>query len=238
MQSNAIIHSVHPDDRTAFNSNYTNETVSYKLVFYSYKREGNMAGRPLHAIREKNNKMPVMQNLLIGNRIPRDYFLTKGKGESNITIHAGSYHLALKDAGIEMCNIMTYSSILPGIATQVEKTHQLVHGSVMETIMAVTSSKKNERATVGIIYGWLYHRKSGKKFGGLVCEYNGNITETDARSQLHESLDELYTNGFEENYELRDIHLISESFVPRKKFGTALVAICFINYLYPVLSET
>ena len=46
--------------------------------------------------------------VLVGCRIPKDYFVTKGHGESDITVHAGSYHLALKEAGIEMCNIMTY----------------------------------------------------------------------------------------------------------------------------------
>ena len=56
--------------------------------------------------------------ILIGNRIPKDFFITKGKGESDITVHAGSYHLALKDANIEMCNIMTYSSILPKIGSK------------------------------------------------------------------------------------------------------------------------
>lgn len=54
-----------------------------------------------------------LNGILVGNRIPRDYFVTKGTGQSDITIHAGSYHLALKKANIEMCNIMTYSSILP-----------------------------------------------------------------------------------------------------------------------------
>ena len=57
--------------------------------------------------------------LVIGTRIPKDYFVTSGAGESDITIHAGSYHLALKDAGIERCNIMTYSSILPSIANRI-----------------------------------------------------------------------------------------------------------------------
>ena len=58
--------------------------------------------------------------MLVGNRIPKDFFVTTGTGESDLTIHAGSYHLALKNAGIEMCNIMTYSSILPNIATLVK----------------------------------------------------------------------------------------------------------------------
>lgn len=177
------------------------------------------------------------QNILIGNRIPKDYFVTKGKGESDITIHAGSYHLALKEAGIESYNIMTYSSILPGIATEVAPPTGLVHGSVMESIMAVAHSKKGERATAGIIYGWLFDKQTGEKFGGIVCENYGSFTKEEIGETLHQSLNELYFNGFSEKYELRDIRLTVESFVPEKKHGTALVAICFTNYVFPVIGE-
>ena len=48
-----------------------------------------------------------LQGIVVGNRIPKDYFVTKGHGESDITVHAGSYHLALKQANIETFNIMT-----------------------------------------------------------------------------------------------------------------------------------
>ena len=72
----------------------------------------------------------------LGCRIPKEYFETRGKGESDITVHAGSFHLALKDAGIEKYNIMTYSSILPGIATLLPQAPQLPHGCVVESIMS------------------------------------------------------------------------------------------------------
>ncbi len=188
------------------------------------------------------SKMVLMQsvdhNILVGNRIPKDYFVTKGRGESNITVHAGSYHLALREAGIEMCNIMCYSSILPAVATMVEKPEQLVHGSVMESIMAVASKKKGQRATAGIIYGWLYDRNTGEKYGGLVCEYNGSLTEEEAIKSLRSSLNELYINGYSDEYNLGDIQVMTDSFVPKKDYGTALVAICFTSYLYPVNSAT
>ena len=67
-----------------------------------------------------------------GNRIPAHYFETSGTGESDIAIHAGSYHLALKAAQIEMCNIMTYSSILPEIATRIDRPERITHGAVLE----------------------------------------------------------------------------------------------------------
>ena len=138
------------------------------------------------------------KNLVIGNRIPKDYFVTTGYGESDITVHAGSYHLALKSAGIEMANIMTYSSILPGIANEIPKPVLVTHGAVVESIMAVANGTKGELLSAGIIYGWLYDRYTNEKFGGLVCEHNGNYSDEDIRLKLRESLNELYINGFEE----------------------------------------
>ena len=172
-----------------------------------------------------------------GNRIPKDYFVTKGIGESDITTHAGSYHLALKKSGIEMCNIITYSSILPKIATEISRPTSLTHGSVMEAIMAVSNCPGGERATAGIIYGWLHNKKTGKKFGGLVCEHNGSYSEPEVTEKLNASLEELYVNGFSDEYDLKNISTIKASFVPKKKFGTVIVAICFVNYIYPIIKS-
>jgi len=189
----------------------------------------------------KNNKIQQLpglsEGILTGNRIPVEYFETSGTGESDITIHAGSYHLALLSARIEMCNIVTYSSILPGIARKIERPEHIEHGSVMEAIMSVCHAEKGERATAGIIYGWLNDRLTNKRYGGLVCEHYGNYDEKELERRLKSSLEELYWNGFSEKYNLDDIHILSESFVPRKNFGTALVALCFTSYYYPVIKN-
>jgi len=186
-------------------------------------------------LKQQTKTIPI--NLLVQNRIPRDFFVTEGIGESDNAIHAGSYHLALKDAGIDVCNIMVYSSILPSVARRIEKnTTDLVHGSVMETIMACSNQKKGIRATVGIIFGWLYGRKTNEKYGGLVCEHSGTETEEEATDILKKSLKELYSNGYDRGFILRDVSIITKSFVPEKKFGTALVALCFKNYIYPIIN--
>lgn len=187
--------------------------------------------------KEKGTEI-TKKRTLIGMRVPRDYFRTTGAGESDIQIHAGSYHLALKEAGIERFNIMTYSSIMPGIAREIprpDSVNNMEHGAVMETITAAASATKGKRATAGIIYGWLYDRQSGKRYGGLVCEYNGNLSEKEVAKSLRMSLDELYFNGFSEKFELKEIELTTKSIVPKKKYGTALVAICFVNYEVPML---
>ena len=178
--------------------------------------------------------------IITSTRIPQDFFITTGTGESDITVHAGSYHLALKEAGIEQCNIMCYSSILPGIATEIHKPEhdKLVHGSVLESIMANSTATKGKRATAGIIFGWLYDKSTGKKLGGLVCEYNENGTEEEAEDNLRKSLQVLYENGYSDRYHLKDTKLITKSFVAKKKHATALVALCFVNYVFPVLGIT
>jgi len=152
-------------------------------------------------------------------------------------VHAGSYHLALRDAGIEMCNIMTYSSILPAVANETAKPQRLVHGSVMETIMAVANANAGTRATAGIIWSWLIDKSTGERHGGLVCEYNGSLPEAEAASQLEDSLQELHTNGYSEEFTLEGTRLHLRSFVPEKRFGTILVSLCFLNYLWPVLGS-
>lgn len=173
--------------------------------------------------------------LIVGNRIPKDYFVTKGTGQSDLTVHAGSYHLALKAAGIEMCNIMTYSSILPSIANEIPRPQQLVHGSVMESIFSVCTVNKGDRATAGIIYGWLYDKKTRHRYGGLVCELYGDHDTKEIERRLHASVEELYVNGYSVDFDLKDRRVITASFVPEKKYGTAIVALCFVNYQYPIL---
>lgn len=179
----------------------------------------------------------LSKGLVIGNRIPKDYFITSGTGESDITVHAGSYHLALRNAGIEKANIMTYSSIMPGVANQIKKPDRYTHGAVMETIMAVANGCSGDITSAGIIYGWLYDRLTGDKYGGLVCEHNGNYSVKELEYRLNASLNELYINGFEDEFEMREKIILKESFTPKKQYGTALVAICFTSYIYPILEQ-
>jgi arginine decarboxylase len=189
----------------------------------------------MEKIVQKSELMLRKKKIILGCRIPRDFFVTSGKGESDITIHAGSFHLALREAGIERFNIINYSSILPSIANRIEQPKEQVHGAVLESIMACANAKKGQNATAAIIFGWLFNKTTGQKYGGIVCEYNGHDSKEKAESSLKKSIMELYTNGFSEDYELRDVEIRSESFKPKKKFGTALVSICFVNHEYPVL---
>jgi Uncharacterized conserved protein len=168
-----------------------------------------------------------------GNRIPKNYFVTSGKGESDVTVHAGSFDMALMEAGIHNLNIITYSSIMPPSAKEVEK-RELPFGAVAETIMGVESGKEGEQVTAGLIFGWVY--KDGKKLGGLVAECHGNMSRGEAEVTLKDSLNGMFTSRFGNTGEvLKDTRLKIESFVPKKRFGTALVAIVFTTYEHPLV---
>jgi arginine decarboxylase len=172
--------------------------------------------------------------MLVGNRIPRDFFVTSGVGESEITVHAGSYHLALRDAGIEMANIVAYSSILPAIATEMVNPFTPTHGEVMECIQAASSCRYGETATAGLTWGWLYNADH-ERYGGLVCEYSGSMPEKEAHEHLGFMLAELHVNGYD-HLELSEVRSIVSAVTPQKMYGTALVALCFTSYVVPVIA--
>jgi arginine decarboxylase len=207
----------------------------------------------------------MTKNLVIKCPLPKDFFETTGIGESDHQIHAGSYHLAMQQARIERANLIAYTSILPSTARRItvqEGVKQIQHGSEMKIIQAAAHVDKKtgeKRATAAIMYGLLYKKgsaeqssaglfSSGKKGskkheGGLVCEYNGNGTLAEARENLTNCLDGLYKNpnpdgkSFADEYELRDIRFLSSTVEPKKRFGTALCALAFVNYIIPVISH-
>jgi len=161
-----------------------------------------------------------------GNKVPYEYFITSGKGESDLGIHTGSFDQALVDAGIGNQNIVFYTSILPPTAKKVRKK-KLKPGCVLDAIMAISNGKKGERITAGIGVGWVF--KGNKKVIGLVAEYEGHESKSKCLLWLKKSLKEMFSSRFDSRYKLK-IETRVESFIPKKKYGTVLVAICFVSY--------
>ena len=109
----------------------------------------------------------------VGNLIPNTFFMAKGSGDSDLEKHAGSYHMALFDAGIADFNIMTYSSVIPATAHLVtmDEVDLPPFGSELKTIMAVSHGYQDEFISAGLVYAWMYKDENfDEKAGGLVCE--------------------------------------------------------------------
>ena len=68
--------------------------------------------------------------MILGNRVPYEYFATTGKSESEVgseglKYETGSYDAALVNAGIEDYNVIEYTSVIPTGAKQISKEEGL-----------------------------------------------------------------------------------------------------------------
>jgi len=107
-----------------------------------------------NAAQQANIQQPLtdMQKPIL-NLVPTKVFFTKGVGAHREELR--SYELALKEAGIEKCNIVNVSSIFPPgckIVSRNEGIKELVPGMITFCVMARCSSNEPRRliaASVG-----------------------------------------------------------------------------------------
>lgn len=175
----------------------------------------------------------------VGNLIPNTFFITKGSGESDLEKHAGSYHMALYDAGISDFNIMTYSSVLPATArlATMDEIDLPPFGSEMKTIMSVSHGYQDEFVSAGVVYAWMYKDENfDEKIGGLVCEVSGRYRIEELESRLIRVINDLHQKTYGQYY-LGELNFITEGITIEKRYGTALAALCFIDFLQPEIEE-
>lgn len=139
-----------------------------------------------------------MSNLPIASKC--SYF--EGEGHSDITEHAGSYHLALHEAGIHHCNIMPYSSILPGNVTFDGKLKwSLVAGSELKCIISQVTVGKGETGWAALGMLPIYEDITIKDCTPdlyIMVERHSKEAEGISHHEVHASLNELYEKTFSE----------------------------------------
>lgn len=127
--------------------------------------------------------------------VPKRVFLTKGLGRHKDYLQ--SFELALRDAGIEKCNIVTVSSIFPPgckIISKEEGIKELKAGEVTFCVMARNATNEPNRlvaSSVGIaipaesdVYGYLSEHHSF----GETHEKAGDYAEDLAATMLASTL--------------------------------------------------
>ena len=171
---------------------------------------------------------------IVKPRIPYQYYTFKNcVGESSNTHHAGSYHKALRVAGIKDYNIMSYSSVVPAISEEVKEIpSDLVYGQVLEGIICENHGYRGELISSGIAVAWLYEDEEIiKKYGGLVVERKGSFSKEDLEDELYKSLMELYNDSYSEYYwNQEDTLYLTSICKPSEMYGTAIAGMIFINY--------
>jgi len=203
-----------------------------------------------------------MKELILGNRVPYEYFITSGSGQSNVgseglPYETGSYDQALTNAGIENANIIEYTSVIPTHAKQISKEDGLKRiqwGEVLECIKAQANGDKGKFISSAVMTTDVYD-PNGRFLGGFACEYSGSGTKEDAEKSLEGSIDGIIerrnfgkTNGGGKMYK-DNITDKGYKYHPGKIFvyegldvkddhGTVLTSICFVSHKYPVLKQT
>ena len=127
----------------------------------------------------------------MNSMIPRYVFLTKGVGRHKDYLQ--SFELALRNAGIQACNIVTVSSILPPGCKLITKERglKMLHpGEITFVVMSKTSVQEPHRliaASIGMAipssknsYGYLSEHHSF----GQTAETAGNYAEDLAATML------------------------------------------------------
>ncbi|MGB9727271.1 MAG: pyruvoyl-dependent arginine decarboxylase [Nitrososphaeria archaeon] len=127
--------------------------------------------------------------------VPTKYFLTKGVGVHKDRL--ASFELALRDAGIQHCNIVQVSSIIPPTAKRIPKSEGLKYirpGQIIFVVMSRNETNEPNRliaASVGLaipqdknMYGYLseFHAY------GMTAEKCGEYAEDLAAYMLASTL--------------------------------------------------
>ena len=84
--------------------------------------------------------------------VPTKVFFTKGVGKHKDYLQ--SFELALRDAGVEKCNLVTVSSILPPnckILSRIDGVSHLKHGAITFVVMARNSTNEPNRLVASSI---------------------------------------------------------------------------------------
>eukprot|EP00884_Botryococcus_braunii_P002155 jgi/Botrbrau1/11940/Bobra.341_1s0007.1 len=192
------------------------------------------------------------QGVLLGCRIPKDYFLCTGAGDTNDgggmdPWETGSYDLALEQAGIEDFNIVPYTSVIPAESTEVllqSAKPSFHHGAVLECIMAKMNGSQGDRITAGVGMMKVRRKSDNHVYGGWAAEYAGHASEAGAQKTLESDLTAMFErrfkdrNGGLDDHEMMDVKYTISSIEVEKQFGTCFAAICFCSYIHPLASPT
>jgi len=129
------------------------------------------------------------------NMVPSRVFFTKGVGTHKEELR--SYELALKDAGIEKCNLVNVSSIFPPgckIVSKTEGVKELVPGMITYCVRARCSANEPRRliaASVGSaipaeegVYGYLSEHHAYGQTDEIAGDYAEELAATMLASTL------------------------------------------------------
>jgi arginine decarboxylase len=139
--------------------------------------------------KQKPNKYTLLFLLRNGKMIPKSFFLTKGVGKHKEQLQ--SFELALRNAGIQHCNIVKVSSIIPPgckLLPRERGLKMLKPGEITFIVMARNSGNEPHRlvaASIGVAipsgksnYGYLSEHHSFGQTDEVAGDYAEDLAAT------------------------------------------------------------
>lgn len=145
-------------------------------------------------------------------------------------IETGSYDAALM-AGIENFNVMLYTSVLSPEAVELPHLPDIHHGSVLEGIIAVQhTDRPATRITAGLLLARVLRKSDESYLGGVACEYAGNGSIEEAKTNLQEAMHQLFARRYQtRSYKVEFGKSVVRTYTPGKSFRTILVGLGFAS---------
>ena len=151
--------------------------------------------------------------------IPKEFFVTGGEAISPIS-QLNAFDRALKNAGIEQCNLVPVSSILPPTCKERE-WKKIPAGSITYTVIARLDGKGETMIAAGIAWAWEKNMKYG-----LVVEANGHMDKKALKETLEWKIKEMArTREIEIDKIGYRTNVLS---VPIENYGCVIAALVFI----------
>jgi len=225
-------------------------TASLSMIFLAVLIAASLADLALAKGAQANDDMGMMYGLVLGNRIPYEYFVTMGHNDTDLgpgddPWETGSYDLALMDASIANFNVLKYTSVLPPESREItlsQAREYFHHGAAIETIMSDLNGVKGDTLCTGVGRIWV-NTLDGSLVGGFAAEYKKKYNQTvvledEARSAAKEALHTSLMGEVNRRYNASEYKFSEPTYAidylqVQKNYGTSLVALCWVNYIFP-----
>ena len=150
--------------------------------------------------------------------IPKEFFITSGKAIDPVS-ELNAFDLALKNAGIAQCNLVSVSSILPP-GCQQRKWKKIPAGCITHAVMARMDGDEGTTIGAGIAWTW----EENKKYG-LVAEAHGYMDRKALKETLEWKIREMAKIR---NIEIGKVNYrIEVSRVPMDNYGCVIAALVY-----------
>jgi len=153
-----------------------------------------------------------------GRMIPKEFFVVSGKATSPVS-ELNAFDLALKNAGVAQCNIVSVSSILPPNCKE-RKWRRLPPGTITYAVMARMDGDEGTTIGAGIAWAWEKNMKYG-----IVAEAHGYMDSKALKETLEWKIKEMAKiRGIEIDKIFYRIEVLR---VPMDNYGCVLAALVY-----------